>query len=242
MKLAVLLMRSSYEAVDDLDFIAMDKFQEKSEVEQYTQQYLPLKIRYGDLTDPLYFDFITFSQFATISRAMQTGQLVFQERTGSTGEMRTVIRDERFHDNASLPKAFEHQAGSRIYTSLVEGFEGNVFGAPMPCPSGANIDYVVGSIRSLLDVLVSHGYALAATVADVNITSDAGSFQLNLEGPATLWGMRTLSNRGALTRTDFHALAIAALLRASQFGCKCTPQCTETSCLERWTISRETKR
>ena len=50
-RFAVLLMRSAYEAVDRLDFIAMDKFQKQfwllrqSEQESYNMQYSPLKPR-----------------------------------------------------------------------------------------------------------------------------------------------------------------------------------------------------
>jgi hypothetical protein len=59
LKFAVLLMRSAYEAVDALDFIPMDKFQIKfwklrqSEVEPYALQCQPLRVKYGDLTDPV---------------------------------------------------------------------------------------------------------------------------------------------------------------------------------------------
>ena len=34
----------------------------------------------GDLTDPSYFDFITFAQLATISREMQQGRQQFEVR------------------------------------------------------------------------------------------------------------------------------------------------------------------
>lgn len=134
--LAVLLMRSSYDAMDALDFIARQDFEARfwklrqSQVEAYNLQYAPLRPRPGDLTggahlllrtqtgmgssslhqanprdttphhpvsscttlwaeshpaaaepdcttaacaallDPLYFDFISFSQYATISKEM----------------------------------------------------------------------------------------------------------------------------------------------------------------------------
>lgn len=79
---AVLLMRASYEAVDQLDFLPMDTFQKnfwllrQSETESYSLQYSPLKARTGDLTDPLYFDFIAFSQYATIGNEIPKGQQV----------------------------------------------------------------------------------------------------------------------------------------------------------------------
>jgi hypothetical protein len=39
----------------------------QSELEGYTQLYAPLKFRPGVLEDPIYFDFISFSQYATIN-------------------------------------------------------------------------------------------------------------------------------------------------------------------------------
>lgn len=39
----------------------------QGELEGYTQLYAPLKMRAGVLEDPMYFDFISFSQYATIN-------------------------------------------------------------------------------------------------------------------------------------------------------------------------------
>lgn len=47
-------------------------------MESYNLQYAPLKPRQGELTDPLYFDFISFSQYATIAREMGKGRQVFE--------------------------------------------------------------------------------------------------------------------------------------------------------------------
>jgi hypothetical protein len=51
---------------------------------------------------------------------------------GSDGESRTVRRDERLKDNATLPAAFINKAGDMMYEKLIEGFEGEVFDAPPP--------------------------------------------------------------------------------------------------------------
>jgi hypothetical protein len=51
----------------------MDQFQIKfwksrqAEWEPYTYQYAPLKIEQGRLTDPLYFDFISYIQFQSVA-------------------------------------------------------------------------------------------------------------------------------------------------------------------------------
>ena len=84
---AVLLMRSTYEAADALDFIAMDKFQvnffklRQSEFEAYKLLVDPLPVPVGNLASPIYFDFIAFSQWATLSQAMKDAPQVFSVRT-----------------------------------------------------------------------------------------------------------------------------------------------------------------
>lgn len=64
--------------------------------------------------------------------------------------MKTVRRDPALKDNASLPAAFKQLAGRKIYTGLVDGFEGEEFGAPPPCEAGASFDCV--SLTSILRV------------------------------------------------------------------------------------------
>jgi hypothetical protein len=84
---AVLLMRSTYEAADALDFIAMDKFQAKfwkfrqAEFEAYKLLVDPLPVPVGNLASPIYFDFIAFSQWATLSQAMRDAPQVFSVRS-----------------------------------------------------------------------------------------------------------------------------------------------------------------
>jgi hypothetical protein len=83
---SVLLMRSTYEAVDALDFIAMDKFQIKfwklrqAEFESYKLLLDPIPIPIGNLASPQYFDFIAFAQYATLSQAIPNAPQVFEVR------------------------------------------------------------------------------------------------------------------------------------------------------------------
>ena len=68
---AVQLMRQSYNTVDDLDFVPMDEFQRtfflfrQNEYENY-RGYHP-NVMQGMLADPIYFDFISYAQYAVIS-------------------------------------------------------------------------------------------------------------------------------------------------------------------------------
>ncbi|GBF90150.1 hypothetical protein Rsub_03283 [Raphidocelis subcapitata] len=181
-RFAVLLMRSSYDAVDELDFVSMEKFQiqfwkyRQSEVESYALQYKPLTVRAGDLTDPIYFDFISYAQYATISRAMRAPQQVFEERYScdelaadddeSCAETRTrvVRRPAAFGDDAALPELFFEAAGDRIYTGLVQGFRGEQFGGPPPARRGAPLAELMPGVRSVYKIFADRGYCLSAEV------------------------------------------------------------------------------
>ena len=82
---AVLLMRSSYAATDAIDVIAMNQFQRdfflirSAEYQPYIQQLGPGFVQQGDLTDPSYFDFISFAQYVTINRALSDPATLFEE-------------------------------------------------------------------------------------------------------------------------------------------------------------------
>eukprot|EP00271_Cylindrocystis_brebissonii_P006415 TRINITY_DN19207_c0_g1_i1.p1 TRINITY_DN19207_c0_g1~~TRINITY_DN19207_c0_g1_i1.p1 ORF type:complete len:358 (+),score=30.69 TRINITY_DN19207_c0_g1_i1:262-1335(+) len=245
LRLAVLLMRSSYEACDDLDFVPMDRFQgnfwklRQREVEPYVQQYSPLKMRTGDLTDPLYFDFISFAQYATIANSMRVGEQVFEERLGVDGGVRVVRRDEQLRDNASLPKAFKTRVGDRVYEGLREGFQGKDFGAPSACPVSAPPECLVAGVSHILRILTAGGYALTASVTTLPPPSaDSSSFKVKVEGPASLWGARALASRRFAALTDFDAMAIGGFLRASHCEATYKSRYTDTAFEHVWTISR----
>lgn len=242
---AVLLMRSAYDAADDLDFVAMDKFQgrfwklRQSEVEPYTLQYRSLKVKYGDLTDPLYFDFISFAQFATISDEMRKGELVFEERNGAFGELRTVRRDASVLDNSQLPMAFTKKAGNLIYERLLEGFEGETFKAPRPCPANSDSLQLIEGINQILQLFVDQGYALKANLEEIKSEKSSNDLKLRIRliGCSTLWGMQTLASRRALILTNFDSLAVKSFIEASLRTASYKTHFTDTYKEELWTVS-----
>lgn len=84
---AVLLMRSSYQATDELDIVAMNQFQRdffiirSAEYEPYIEALGPGLVTQGDLTDPYYFDFISLAQYLTINRVINSNPpAVFEEQ------------------------------------------------------------------------------------------------------------------------------------------------------------------
>lgn len=72
------------------------------------------RIKQGDLTDPDYFDFISFAQYASVAAAMRNGREIFDEKVGAEGEKRTVQRGPEFKDNARLPAEHAKRVGERI--------------------------------------------------------------------------------------------------------------------------------
>ncbi|KAK9807874.1 hypothetical protein WJX72_011848 [[Myrmecia] bisecta] len=242
-RFAVLLLRSTYDAVDALDFIAMDTFQVKfwkvrqSEYERYTLQYLPVRIRQGDLTDPNYLDFISFAQFLTISREIPNGRQVFQEYcVDCETQTRLVTRDPKLQDNASLPLAVQQKAGDLIYQNLRAGFQGEAFDVPGPCPSGASTADLVQGVQQLMNVFVDRGFALKAQVRPTDSTGACSTFKVRLDGPANLWGLGALTSQRALLTNAYDALAVEAFLRASGRNAVYSSRRTDTAVEQTWTL------
>ena len=81
---AVQMMRSSYGVADDLDFVPMDEFQRtfflfrQDEWEDYRNVHP--NVMQGDLAEALYFDFISFAQYAVIADKMRRGMQIFEEK------------------------------------------------------------------------------------------------------------------------------------------------------------------
>ena len=133
---AVLLMRSSYNALDQIDCIAMDQFQRdfflirQAEYQPYVNSLGPGMVSQGDLVDPYYFDFISFAQYATISRAIaQDPPFVFQEQQPvEVGEgepqkfVSTLIKRDPTLTNAMLATEHDRLVGTAILDKLEETF------------------------------------------------------------------------------------------------------------------------
>ena len=219
-KLAVLLLRSTYETVDAMDVMAMDTFQinfwksRQSEWEPYTTQYSPLKIEQGKLTDPLYFDFISYTQFKVVNKEIPRSQSVFEERSGAEGTTKVVRRDATLSDNKVLPAVLAQRLGDTIYARVRYGLEGTDFDAPEPSFDG-DVDSAVNGMRKLVNSFVRKGYALKSAVDVVN--NGVGDKQrvvtIRLDGPATLWSAQALAARGVTPSNEYLGYTLTGYLR-----------------------------
>lgn len=137
---AVLLMRSSYNALDELDCVAMDQFQRdfflirSSEYETYTNALGNGLVQQGDLTDPYYFDFISFVQYKTINRELtENPPYVFEEQqlitegaaedeAGRARFVPVVVKRDPGLTNAMLVPTHASKVGAKILDRFEEMF------------------------------------------------------------------------------------------------------------------------
>jgi hypothetical protein len=251
LRFAVLLMRSVYDAVDGCDVLAMRDFQvsfwklREGAAEAYAQLISPLEARKGDLSDPNYFDFISYASAAAADAALRGHPpRVFEEEydecelkddQDECPILTRVVRRDAPADDADLPAEFWRRAGDLIYGGLAGGFRGETFaGVPAPLPAGASADDVVAGFRAMLGALVASGYALRSGVEVVSAATTGGGqgegqgrgrgqgqqqqqleLRVTLEGAATQWGSAALASRRSKVMTLHEAAALDGWLRAA---------------------------
>jgi hypothetical protein len=196
MPLALLLMRSSYDIADELDYVPMNRFQKEfflrraDEWALYRQDHESMKkavsVSMFELSNPLYFDFISSVQYATISALMHSpAPMEFEEQLGL--EPVHVVRRNPAVRNALLPSLFLERVGDRILDTLLVNFTGPDFYTqpPPPCPpasSGAAPQRAaVDGIKQLYTVLAENGYAQATDFADLGDVDAKGSERVRAE-------------------------------------------------------------
>ena len=131
-KFAVCMMRSSYNTVDELDFCAMDAFQKRfflirqDEWQPYlarARAALGRPPEQGDLTDPLYFDFISFAQYETINDFLKRPRKLFEELVSAEGETRVVARNaSSVADDRLLAAEHGRRVGDKVLDFVLERF------------------------------------------------------------------------------------------------------------------------
>jgi hypothetical protein len=216
---AVLLMRSSYAVTDSLDIIPMNQFQRdffiirSSEYEPYVKSLGPGFAKQGELTDPSYFDFISFAQYLTINRALSDPAAIFEELQPVGGEdedapqkFETVVVRRTIPDD-QLVREFDERVGAAILK-----FMDDTYGdTPSRLPNIANrpaIDTVQASLTQLVKLFLVNGFAWDGNV-DLTATSKSSAdaagatFCLTLVSPATVWGNQSLQRQRSQLRNEF---------------------------------------
>jgi hypothetical protein len=215
---AVLLMRSAYNTLDELDCIAMDQFQRdfflirQAEYETYVQQLGAGMVKQGDLTDPYYFDFISFAQYKAINREMTINPaLVFEEQQPvDVGDdqpqkfVSRVIRRDPAITNELLPVEHSSRLGQRILDRFDERFAGSRSGLPEFPGRRPNSSELLAALGQLVKLFLLNGFAWDGSASLASETPDGKlQFCLSLTSPATIWGGKALQNEKSVLQNDY---------------------------------------
>ena len=109
-----------------------------SDYEAYTQDLGPGLVQQGDLTDPYYFDFISYAQYATVNREITVNPaMVFEEQQprdqGEDKPMEfvpVVVKRDPSLTDAMLPVEHSRRVGAAIIDRLEEIFQGTSSAIP----------------------------------------------------------------------------------------------------------------
>jgi len=210
---AVLLMRSSYNALDELDCVGMDQFQRdffllrQAEYLPYIESLGPGSVSQGDLADPNYFDFISFAQYATINREMSGNPpMVFEERQGVADDdpdkpmifTPTVVRRKpEYLDNSKLPLEHDRLVGNAILQKLDDVFKDTPSALPYFNTPPDN-QTLLSALNQLLKLFLINGFAY-----DASISNQGTKYTIVLQSPATLWSGKSLQKRNSKVLNDF---------------------------------------
>lgn len=218
---AVQMMRSSYNGVDDLDCFPMDEFQKdfflfrQNEWEEYRNVH-PNCIQ-GVLNDPLYFDFISFAQYAIISNSFKNAKFDFIEKTGANGTS-TVIRRDAAVTNNMLSSLHSQAVGAKLYEYMVTTY-------PTITPTTAsivagNIESFVSNAQLLLDIFAINTFALSSTIQYDKVVADSDevTFRITSVLPANLWSLQVLLARKDDPVNDFEVKVLQYLAALSGFA------------------------
>lgn len=222
-------MRTSYSVVDELDIIPMNQFQRdfflirSAEYETYIKE---LRVQQGELTDPNYFDFISFAQYLTIVRSITNPSGVFEEQQPLDDDDATKNPDaeQRFQSvlvrrtipDDQLVVEFERRVGNRILQWMDETYtQPDVQLSRDYRPS---TDALLGTLTQLVKLFLINGYAWDGSVrlskAGPGPDAVGSIFVINMVSPANVWGHQSLHRQRAAVKTDYvQKVARALLLR-----------------------------
>mmetsp|Transcript_12505 Transcript_12505/g.17755 ORF Transcript_12505/g.17755 Transcript_12505/m.17755 type:complete len:377 (-) Transcript_12505:362-1492(-) len=236
---AVLLMRSSYNSLDQIDCVAMDQFQRdfflirQAEYEPYVEILGPGVVQQGMLSDPFYFDFISFAQYATIAREIsQDPSLIFEEKQpidmGEDKPMKfvpTVVRRDPSLSNDKLPIKHNELVGIAILDRLEEKFGETESAIPkIQRNSRPGSGIVLSALTQMVKLFLVNGFAFGGTVEIVGggkplVGADASGteFCITMTLPANLWSGKALQLRRTVVTNDFVLKTAKELLRRAGY-------------------------
>ena len=187
-----------------------------------------LRIRQGDLADPNYFDFISFAQYATISREIVNPPAVFEEQQPvevGEGEPQkfdaVVVRRDPTIKNNDLPRIHTEIVGNAILDKLIEKFGGTASAIPKIEPgSRPDADALLAVVKQMVNLFTLSGFAWegGASMVQGGASIKDTEFIIIFTSPATLWSGQSLVAKNSVLKNDFALKTVKAI--ASRAGYK----------------------
>merc|ERR1712157_373453 len=205
----------------------MDQFQRdffllrQAEYLPYCESLGPGLVQQGMLSDPAYFDFISFAQYATISREINNNPpAVFEESqpvdVGPDKPMKfvpvIVRRNSDLLDNSLLPLEHERIVGNAI----LDHFEAKLGQTSAALPVLSNRpdnQTILAGLQQLVKIFLINGFAFDGSAA-----SAGSQFSLTLISPSTLWSGQVLKLRRAKPANDFILKAARIYLQRAGYS------------------------
>lgn len=233
---AVMLMRAGYSAVDDLDFVSMRDFQVRffdirsREWEKYLRMNAGLQ--QGLISDPGYFDFISYAQMLTIQRTMREPEAVFEEPyPDSDGRFHTrlVRRDiESYPSPVALLKAWQARVGLTVYKKFLEETRQQVLG------NNFDRDALSAAVRQIYKHFKAKGFCFELNFKDGNADNDLGSVEM--VAPCIMWGNQALK-RVRSVPNDYDSLCVHAFAKIHNVRLECATTFLDSSILRKWSVT-----
>lgn len=238
---AVLLMRSSYNALDYLDVCPMDQFQRdfflirQNEYQPYINQLGPGLVTQGDLKDPYYFDFISYAQYLTVDRDIRDPPVLFEEQqpikdddanndnnaVDSNGivlqRFQNVVVKRSILEEKELPITHDRLVGEAILEKLIATFENTSSALISPSSSESRISSVQElqkAVRQLMNLFLLNGFAYDGIFSVLSFDPEKRKLemQVKLTSPANLWSGKCLQIRNTLVKNDFFGKTAKVLI------------------------------
>lgn len=237
---AVLLMRSSYNALDEMDCVAMEQFQRDfflirvSEYETYTKNLGAGMVTQGDLTDPYYFDFISFAQYKTINREVtqdppyvfEEQQMVVQTEGGSSSSdeptsntparfVPVVVQRDPNLTNKMLVPTHDKKVGAKILDKLQEIFADTDSRIPTSYNNNepGHSATLLAGIRQIVNIFLLSGYAFKGNTDVATTTAGTTTYVVTLSASATLWSGKVLQQEGDPLNNNFLLKTLTEYIR-----------------------------
>eukprot|EP01041_Mallomonas_annulata_P011073 gene11073-23145_t len=219
---SVQLMRSSYNALDELDIAPMDDFQKtfflfrQSEWEDYRDHHP--NIIQGDLADSFYFDFISFAQYAVIAEKCRHPLKQFVEKAGVEGETQLIRRSSQYEDDSLLAQQHSSIVGNTILDFILEKYP---LITPRRISKKSSFEEFISQAQQILDVFTINSYAVTINISTIEPApsklqqkainnNDIKLIRVCLRFPANLWSQQVLRGRKDSPCNDFELKVLNA--------------------------------